>query len=582
MITSERHVQLLLAILNSYGIKHYIVSPGSTNIPVGGSLDSDEVEVYSVVDERSAAYQAVGIAQLGIPVVLSCTGATASRNYLPAITEAFYRKLPILALTSFNGTSRTHNGIAQSIDRSVMPKDTYVKSIELSVIKDSEDEEYCKRLINDALLHLTKNGGGPVHINLETEYSGIFTNERLEKMQHVELVDTRENMPLIDNSKRILLYLGSHKSLSPKEIVVLEDFCSKFNVAIIGDHTSGYSGEYFVQSALVCQNRRDSALTADLLLYAGEVSGDYSTFPFLKRQKNCYRISPDGDLKDPFSNVTKVIQFGLIEFCQFYSAQSDIKCESEYLKMWKDTDKALRAILPELPFSNISIAREVMSKIDSKYILHFAILNSLRSWNFFSKQAQIKSFCNVGGFGIDGPISTVIGTSLIENNKINLLITGDLAFFYDLNALGLRHIPRNLKIILVNNGSGVEFKNKSHIASKINIDPNKTFAAGGHFLSGNESGIFDSDIRKATSVVRSYSSALGFSYYAASNLKDFRLMLVEFLNNDSKSILECFVNDFDDVNALETISTYAHTTKDQIKARLKGAVSNELIKKFKR
>ena len=123
--SNERSIQILISLLKQHGIKKCVVSPGATNVTFVASLQQDDFfELYSSVDERSAAYIACGIAaESGEPVVLSCTGATASRNYIPGLTEAYYRKLPVLAVTSTQDVTRVGHLRAQVIDRSVIQND---------------------------------------------------------------------------------------------------------------------------------------------------------------------------------------------------------------------------------------------------------------------------------------------------------------------------------------------------------------------------------------------------------------------------------------------------------------------------
>ncbi len=179
--TSERNVQILLSLLKANGIKKIIASPGTTNYSLVGSVQNDPwFEVYSSVDERSAAYMACGMAaESGEPIVFTCTGATASRNYIPGMTEAFYRKLPILAVTSHQGTDRIGQLIPQNIDRRNIPNDIALLQVELPVVRDSRDEDYVMMEANKAVLELRRNGGGPVHINLFTSYSRDFSVKTL-------------------------------------------------------------------------------------------------------------------------------------------------------------------------------------------------------------------------------------------------------------------------------------------------------------------------------------------------------------------------------------------------------------------
>ena len=167
LITKEKNAQIIIALLKAHGIRYVVASPGTTNVALIGSIQNDPYfTIYSSVDERSAAYLACGLAEeSGEPVVISCTGATASRNYAPGLTEAYYRKLPVLAITSMQQLGRVGHNVAQVIDRSVIQNDVAKFSVELPVVKDAEDLWDCEIKVNKAILELTRNGGGPVHIN---------------------------------------------------------------------------------------------------------------------------------------------------------------------------------------------------------------------------------------------------------------------------------------------------------------------------------------------------------------------------------------------------------------------------------
>ena len=159
--TSERSIQILISLLKAHNVKKCVLSPGATNITLVGSLQQDPwFECYSSVDERSAAYIACGMAaESGEPVLLSCTGATASRNYLPGLTEAYYRKLPVLAVTSTQDISRIGHHIAQVIDRRAMQNDVVLLS-EYIPVTDNDTKEWSNTVkINRALLEGTPPSG---------------------------------------------------------------------------------------------------------------------------------------------------------------------------------------------------------------------------------------------------------------------------------------------------------------------------------------------------------------------------------------------------------------------------------------
>ena len=152
--TSERNTQMLISLLKQHGIKKIVVSPGATNVCFVGSVQQDDFfELYSSVDERSAAYIACGLsAESGEAIALSCTGATASRNYLPGLTEAYYRQLPLLAITSTQHSGRVGNYVPQVIDRSVVQNDVVKLSVDIPTINSEEDEWSNNVKLNKALL----------------------------------------------------------------------------------------------------------------------------------------------------------------------------------------------------------------------------------------------------------------------------------------------------------------------------------------------------------------------------------------------------------------------------------------------
>ncbi|MCD8118622.1 MAG: hypothetical protein LUE29_03920 [Lachnospiraceae bacterium] len=188
--TDECNILMLISLLKKHHIKKIVVSPGATNVTFVGSIQQDDYfEIYSSVDERSAAYIATGLAaESGEPVVLSCTGATASRNYIPGLTEAYYRQLPVLAVTSTQHTGRVGQYVPQVIDRSVVQNDIAVKTLMLPTLNKNDDTWEYEALLNEAFLALTHKGGGPVHINLETLYSKNFTVRTLPEISVINRV----------------------------------------------------------------------------------------------------------------------------------------------------------------------------------------------------------------------------------------------------------------------------------------------------------------------------------------------------------------------------------------------------------
>ena len=179
MYTEVRSYQIIIDLLKQNGIKNCVLSAGSRNVPFVHSVEEDDFfNCYSVVDERSAGYFALGLAQeLNEPVVISCTSSTATCNYWPPVAEAYYQNVPIIVLTSDRDLRRVGQWEDQLIDQVDMYDRHVRKSVNLPVINDKDDEIYCERLVNEALLELNNNGAkGPIHINVPTNFYNVTFN----------------------------------------------------------------------------------------------------------------------------------------------------------------------------------------------------------------------------------------------------------------------------------------------------------------------------------------------------------------------------------------------------------------------
>ena len=577
--TNERNVQIVIALLKAHGIHRVIASPGTTNMTFVVSIENDPwFQIWSSVDERSAAYLACGMAaETGEPVVISCTGATASRNYMPGLTEAYYRKLPVLAITSTRGNHQVGHLIDQQIDRRNLPNDIAVESVTIPMVKDREDERFCEVETNKAILALKLNGGGPAHINLYTQYSPDFSVTELPCVNVIfrhSLFD--KELPVLPKNGRIVIFVGSHADFSERLTIAVDKFCATYNSVVLCDHTSGYRGKYEVHYQIVCgQKQWNSPLAyADLCIHIGEVSGNLYNI----RATNTWRVSPDGALRDTFANLRRVFMMSEEEFFERYADEN--ADHSELYNAMTEEVYALQGKLPELPFSNIWIAQHIVDKLPYGCELHLGIYHSLRSWNFFKLPAGIQAKCNVGGFGIDGGISTMMGASFAHPEKLFIGVLGDLAFFYDLNVIGNRHVGNNVRILLINNGKGNEFRNYDHPCYFLGEEADKFIAAAGHF--GNMS----------RRLVKDYATDLGYEYLTAGNKSEFNSVIDKFLIPEftcKPMLLEVFTRTEDESNALEQTLNIISNPKILIKNTIKqtakrilGKNGTEIVRKITR
>ena len=574
--TDERNVQIVISLLKAHGIHRVIASPGTTNMTFVVSIENDPwFQIWSSVDERSAAYLACGMAaETGEPVVISCTGATASRNYMPGLTEAYYRKLPVLAITSTRGNHKLGHLIDQQIDRRNIPNDIAMESVTIPMVKDKEDERYCEIEANKAILALRLNGGGPAHINMYTKYSRNFAVKELPQVNAVyRHTAFDKEWPAIPQDGRIVVRVGSHANFSDEQTKAIDAFCATYDAVVCCDHTSGYRGKYEVHGQLVFgQHKWHSSLrNANLCIHIGEVSAD----PFTVNAKHTWRVSPDGELRNTFGNLRRVFMMPEIDFFNHYAKGN--ANYTDYLDALNKEIENVKNEIPNLPFSNIWMAQQMHEKLPKDCEIHFGIYHSLRSWNFFKLPIGIQAKCNVGGFGIDGGVSTMIGASLSNPNKLFIGVFGDLAFFYDMNVVGNRHVGNNVRILLINNGKGNEFRNYGHPCYFLGDGADDYVAAAGHY--GNKSNL----------LVKNYAENLGYEYITASNKEEFNNVVEKFLspeNNDKPMLFEVFTETEDESNALETILNMVvdpkAILKDKVKKVIKEVVGEKGINKIKK
>lgn len=563
-LTKEENIILLIDMLKANGIRRAIVSPGATNRTFVASMQYDgSFQLYSCVDERSAAYMACGMAEeSGEPVVLSCTGATASRNYMPGLTEAYYRKLPIICITSSQNNAFIPHLRQQLTDRTEYPNDVFVDGVQIQPINTELDKWDCSYKIQRALLAIKRRGGGPVHINIQNSKKAKYNDS----IKYLRRIGTEDIFPDLVKGT-IAVYITSHRLFSEEESNAITNFCKKYNAVALCDHTSGYYGEFRIDYSLIANqlHHNYNIGNLDLLIHLGEMCGDNPALLSIN-SKNVWRVNPDGEIRIRFNRLDYIFEMNEITFFDHYNKLSDSsftqfrdRCNSIYDSLFSE--------IPELSFSNVWVAKKLAPIMPANSVIHFGILNSLRSWNLFKLNPSIRTSCNVGGFGIDGCMSSLIGASMCNRNKIYYLILGDLAFFYDLNSLGNRHINSNIRIILINNGKGGEFKRFTY--KPLPIDDDLFLAAAHHF--GNRS----------HSLVKNFTEDLGFEYHKAETKDGFN-ELVPLITSphvgEKPLFIEVFVDTQDQSDSLKAIFSIAEPSFDEqvsdYKLKAKSLLSN--------
>lgn len=545
MYTDDKNAQVVLALLKKFGIRKIVISPGMTNVPISRSVQIDPFfEVYSVVDERSAAYFATGLAYASDePVAISCTGATASRNYLPGLTEAYYRNLPVIALTSQHHSPDYSDFVPQLTDRTVSQNDIKRYSAMLPVVKDKEDLRKCVFQVNKALHLATVKGDGPVHINIPVTPSFKFNTKQLPDITKIDYFNTETMEPrkLAKElfGKKVGIFVGSHRQFSKETIAAMNSFVQKTGAAVFYDHTSSYTGKNRVLTAQIADLLKTTKLP-DIMIDMGAISGDYSA-PLLCKGVATWRLSEDGEYHNRKGEQELQKVFEMSErffFDELADAIIGIKAGSYYESLAKDVKKIQ---VPQMPLSNTYISSKLSKALPKNSMLHMGILNSLRNMDFFEVDRSILLSSNVGGFGIDGPVSTLIGKAMVDKNRLSFGLVGDLAFFYDMNALGIHHVDKNVRILLVNNNNGVEFRLNETIESQWGSDTNKFISAAGHNGSA-----------------KAWAEARGLIYLSADTKESYDKQLADFCSKDinhydTPVLFEVFTESEDEQLAIKTL-----------------------------
>lgn len=551
--------EILISLLKQYKIFKLVLSSGSRNIPFVSTVETDNAfECYSVIDERNAAFFALGLQQQsGEPVAIACTSGTAASNYLSGVTEAFYSNAPLVIITFDRGPYMLNQLETQKIDQTVIFSGVCKKSVSLPIIKDDDDIWYCQRLINEALTALNQHGSGPVHINVplignqndlvdaSVAFKKFGTANKIEYIAENNGAVWDRMAEKLNASKRILVVMGQMSNIDSSEKSAMDNFFNAYQCPILADNLSNYRCEQMVFSEAVIKalNSKTAApLVPDIVISFG--------CNFQERIKDIMRahkgnfehwsIEPSGNVKDVFKSQTALFECPTEVFFQKMTElhKDNNGGSDEYLKKWKRLEKAIS--LPEMPFNNFYTVQEFAKVIPQNSLLHLSILNCTRLMQFFKLDESVKVYSNVNAFGIDGCLPTFMGQAYGTDCPA-FLVTGDLSFFYGMNAAAIKHRKNNIRILLINNGGGAEF----HIMPDSNLIPTIDLHIGA------------AHDRKA----QGWAESIGYEYLRADNKESLASALKSFVNNnhDAPVLLEVFTDMKKDGEY--TLSVYRHIEK---------------------
>ncbi len=424
MYSNKKNVNQLVALLVAHGIKHAVVCPGSRNAPIVHNLNEcPDIHCYPVTDERSAAFYALGMTQcLDKPVVVCVTSGTALLNVLPAVAEAYYQHRQLVVVSA----DRPPQWIDQ-LDGQTLPQPDALgrfvgKAVTLPEPQTDEEQWYCNRLINEALMLRHT----PVHINVPiSEPLFDFTVKRLPEERKISLVPADIQPHVLSHVVRRFMQAERPMLISGQPMNPLMDEA----VMLVGD---------------------DERYVPDFVLYTGGSIVSKRLKRFLRKAKETWVVNEEGAVTDTFMNVTQVIQGDpavVADQVRFFLEQEKLP----FVALWQELIAGIRqradAFIPA--YSQMAAVKYFEAHF-REGIVHYANSTAIRLANIY---AAHHVWCNRGVNGIEGSLSTAAGFSVVTDEKVFCVI-GDLSFFYDQNALWNQNLRGNLRILLLNNGKG--------------------------------------------------------------------------------------------------------------------------------
>lgn len=561
MLSDKKAIKDVLILLEKKGVKHIIISPGSRNAPFSISLNNHpSFDVLSIADERSAAFFGLGIAQqTKRPVALICTSGTAPLNYAPAIAEAYYQEVPLLIITADRPMEWVDQGEGQTINQSGLYAN-YVRGA-FNMTQDMNDgdlEWYNARQINEAIDLAMWPIPGPVHLNFPLRESLYKTDTSIPQTKVIERV---YSTPFLD--KQVLTDLGRIISQKKKVMVLvgqfshddqlinsLKDFSALDNVIFFTESHSGLDSPDFIgcvdRMIMTMSEQELDAIRPELLITIGTNIISRKVKAFLRHESvDHWHVAEDGQVLDTFKRLVKVIPVNGLSF--FSSVMPFITSVSsayrqEMLALNFEKRQAGDAYIESAPFSDLKAIHAIVKSTPADTDIQMGNSSVVRYIQLFDRPSSLRFFGNRGVSGIDGCTSTAAGAAYATQRN-TLLVSGDISFFYDVNAFWNNYISSKLKVIVINNGGGGIFR--------IIDGPKTTDALEKYFETHHQ--------RTCEGVARMY----GLEYLSANSMEDLDAALTKLFTHSNCSILEVFTPRLENDSVLKGFFTFIkeHTAK---------------------
>lgn len=476
--SSKRNVRALISIAKQKGVKHIVFSPGSRNAPLIIGFTADpHFSCISIPDERSAGFIALGIAQAtGTTVVVCCTSGSAAVNYYPAVTEAFYQRIPLVVVTADRPQEMIDQADGQTIRQvGVFANHIYYQANLQNDAEDAQSASYTERVLNEAFNEAWINPG-PVHINMpfkEPLYGTLPPETPIEKWRNIRAVPCRQQ-PTNEWDELALAWNQSNKKLIiigqlPPDhnlTAYINTLAEDPGTLIFTESTSNIN----VKNAIIGIDRVVNTvkrehwrhIKADILLTIGEAVVSKKVKTMLRENKpdQHWHVAMRHPHPDTYQALTVSVMarpHAFLEFLAEHSILTNGDFGSRWIALDKSRDALHESFLAQAPYSDLTVYGHILPALPANSVLHLANSSPVRYVQLFKEGRHLPHYANRGASGIDGCTSTALGYSL-ASDKINILISGDIAFLYDSNAFLNRNVPQNLRVIVINNGGGNIFR----------------------------------------------------------------------------------------------------------------------------
>ncbi len=515
-----------------------IICPGSRNAPlIMAFVRLGKIRCTSVVDERSAAFVALGMAkQLKTPVAIICTSGTAVLNLYPAIAEAFYMQVPLLVITADRPEEMLDRWDGQTIHQFTVFEPHVLGSFQTpEAIEEDQIEEIT--VISESLYDTT-NGHvkGPAHLNVplkEPLYAAA-----LEVFEYPEVV-LKDAEPIESDDWEIAIDKDHFFVNYPKVMILngadeagenIEEFKqlkeSSFAL-VLSDVISNKHAYQNIRNWEGIFLNADEALrkelVPDLLVTTGKMILNKTIKTLFRKHppKRHWHIAENGFCADTFFTAPEILALNptifFKQFNQFLPSTS-----SSYFNRFKllaHKQKALSERTIDQYYNEFSAVKTVFEALPENIVLHLANSMPIRYVAYLNEYLKDswQIHANRGVSGIDGCTSTAVGAAMTDDG-MHILLTGDIAFLYDINALWQEHLPTNLKIILLNNSGGGIFKNIDGPALLPELNP---FIATPHQMNA-----------------RLLAEHFKLVYFSVSNQAELKALIPEWLQTSKACILE--------------------------------------------